>query len=398
MDAPKAVTKTTTMPAPRQEDGGEMAGFGGGTGNMEQVKDQVGAVSAIAREEAELKAAIIVAKRFPRNETAAYTKLLKSCERPSFAEEAIYVFPRGGEMIDGPSVDMAREAKRCWGNMRSGIRIVSKDEEYVHLKGWAVDLETNNYAEEEAKFRRLIFRKKGGWIVPDERDERELTNRIGAIAERNSILHVLPPDVIDDAQRQAEETKRKAASGEIKQNRQDAIRRLARFFFELQVTVEMLESFLKHPLDQLTEEEMTKLRGIGKSIRDGNSRPSEYFTSTNTGANAAGEVEGPLSGKTVADAILKDPPAAGEDPIVTKQRELDKAKAAQQGGPSAEEQERIRRREEFDSFALQCSKCPPYTFGTNDAAEMTKHQAEKHPNGNKPAQEKKGGDLFGPKK
>ncbi|HEV3026995.1 MAG TPA: hypothetical protein VG457_05440, partial [Planctomycetota bacterium] len=56
--------------------------------------------------------------------------------------------------------------------------------------------------------------------------------------------------------------------------------------------------------------------------------------------------------------------------------------------------ERIRRREEFDSFALQCSKCPPYTFGTNDAAEMTKHQAEKHPNGTKPPSSEKKGGLF----
>jgi len=380
------------------------AGFDG-AGAMSEAKNQVGAAAAVAREEAELKAAIIVAKRFPRNEYDAFTKIIKACERPSFAEEAQYVFPRGGEMIDGPSAPFARSASTYWGNIRSGIRIVSKDDDWIHLKGWAHDAENNVYREEEAKFRRLIYRKKGGWQKPDERDERELTNRIGAIAERNAILKCMPNDVIEDAMRQVKETKRKAAAGELKnfQSRQDAIRRIVKAFFEVYVSAEMLVRFLGHPLEAVNEDELVKLRGIWKSISDGNSKREEYFDMN--AAQGAEEVEGPITGKAISESLPKtgtETPAV-DDKVVQRQKELEAAKTGQpSGAPSAEEQERIRFREDFDSKALKCAKCPPYTFATDDANEMKKHLEDKHPNGNaqtKPAApDKKGGDLFGPKK
>lgn len=373
----------------REQDIAAAAGFDNNS-SMRQVEDQVGAVSAIAREESELKAAIIVAKKFPRNEHAAYTKLLKSCERPSFAEEATYCFPRGGENVEGPSVDMAREAKRVWGNMRSGVRIVSKDEDWIHIKGYALDLETNNYVESEAKFRRLIFRKKGGWQKPDERDERELTNRIGAICERNAILQILPPDAIDDAERTAKETQRKAAAGELKQDRQAAIRRLVKAFFEISVTAEQLEAFLAHPLDLTDEQELVKLRGIWKSIQDGNSKRSDYFTvpgNPATGNTGAVDLDAILPSDAPPRPRPGTPPAApapAPSPAPAPAPAETSTPAADAGGaPSAEEQEAIRRREELQSKAFFCTKCND--FGSDTKAEFDKHEKDKHSAPAKPA-------------
>src|SRR5690606_35974269 len=113
------------------------------------------------------------------------------------------------------------------------------DDEQVHIRGYALDLETNTYAEAEDRFAKLIQRKRNGrtqWVEPDERDLRELVNRRGAICVRNAILQVLPADVIEDALRQSEETLRKAAAGELKQDRAGAIRRLALAFDELGVS------------------------------------------------------------------------------------------------------------------------------------------------------------------
>jgi len=80
--------------------------------------DDVGGLAVISREQHEIQAAIISAKKFPRDENQAYAKAIKSVQRPSMAESATYNFPRGGKSISGPSVDLARELARCWGNIR----------------------------------------------------------------------------------------------------------------------------------------------------------------------------------------------------------------------------------------------------------------------------------------
>jgi hypothetical protein len=278
-------------------------GFEGSTADRAMVATEAGTTSLVAREEAELKSAIILARRFPRDEAASYTRFIKSCQRPSFAEGALYNFPRGGNRIEGPSVDMAREAARCWGNIRYGLRVVTVDREMAHIKGFAYDLETNNYVEAEDKFRILIQRrdKETGittWVQPDERDFRELLNRRGAICVRNALLQILPPDVIDDAIAKVKETMRRAASGEIQQDRDAAIRRMAVAFSGIAVTPDMLSAYLNHPLEQVTDEELADLRGIYKSIIDGNSKRDDYFSTTPVGTTTAtaGEAKSRTSG------------------------------------------------------------------------------------------------------
>lgn len=242
---------------------------------------EVGAVSAVAREQSEIQAAIISAKRFPRNETSATTKALKSFTRVTMAENAQYKFPRGGSTIVGPSVDCARELARCWGNIRYGIRLVSIDDEYIHIKGWAYDLESNNFTEHEDKFKKQVQRKidgKATWInTTDERDLRELINRRGAIQVRNCILELLPPDLIEDVCKAANGTLAKKAAGELKTDKDQTLKRMAFGFDRLGVSVDMIERKLGHSLDLITETELTDLNLIYKSISDGNSKREEHF-------------------------------------------------------------------------------------------------------------------------
>lgn len=236
--------------------------------------------AAIAREEAELKAAIVLAQRAPRDEARAYASTIRSCRRPTFAEGAFYSFPRSGQTVKGPSVQLAREIARCWGNIRYGVRVVAMDAETVHIRGFAHDVETNTYVEHEDRFAKLVQRKVGGltkWVPPDERDLRELINRRGAILVRNAILQVVPSDLVEDAIREVEHTIKQAALGEIKQSREETIRRLVVAFDSLGVTVEMLTAYLKHPLETITADEIAELRGVYKSIVDGNSKVSDHF-------------------------------------------------------------------------------------------------------------------------
>lgn len=276
--APKTAAKPIPVEAKPMTMTPQATGFEGSTSLKQQLDPkEAGIMSAIARDEAELKGAIVMAKKFPRDENASYNKLMKSCERPAFAEAATYQFPRGGQQISGPSVNLAREAARCWGNVRYGLIIVTDSEEEVHIRGAAFDLETNNAVAMEDKFKKLVYRRDGGWQKPDERDLRELINRRGAICVRNALLQILPPDVVDDAVSKAGLTLQQAAKGQLKQDRTKTIRSLLAAFDMLGVSKEMIEATLKHPVDIINEEELAKLRGIYASIADGNTSRDKHF-------------------------------------------------------------------------------------------------------------------------
>lgn len=225
-----------------------------------------------AEKQFEIQSAITVAKRFPRNEDGAFQKLMKAADRTSFAEDAGYSFPRGGQTVEGPSVNLAREAARVWGNIRYGLEVIRDDEESRQIRGWAWDLESNVKVTAEDEFRKLIYRKKGGWIRPDERDLRELTNRRGAILIRGCVLQILPKDLIEDAMDRCRATLRKSAA----QDPESARKKIILAFSEIRVTPEMLEQKLGHPLAQCSPAEIADLRTIYKSIADGNSTWAEY--------------------------------------------------------------------------------------------------------------------------
>lgn len=235
-----------------------------------------GAISTVTRSEGELKAAIYLARTNPRDEEIAFAKAMKSCERPSFAEGALYHFQRAGTDIEGPSVDLARELARVWGNVRYGIRVIDQDEETIHIAGVAYDLETNALVEVEDRFARAIQRRDG-WRKPDERELRELVMRRGAICERNAILKLLPPWLKEDAMRLCKETMVRAAKGELRQSRDEAIRRLVAGFDRFGVTKDMLEKRLTHPLQTVDETEMADLRKVWNTLKDGGARVDEYF-------------------------------------------------------------------------------------------------------------------------
>lgn len=243
---------------------------------------------AAADAQFEIQSAIVLARRFPRNEDSAFAQLMKSCDRSSFAETAEYSFPRGGKPVTGASVNLAREAARVWGNIRYGLNILRDDEDSRQIEGWAWDLETNTKVTAQDDFRKLIQRKqKGGkteWVRPDERDLRELTNRRGAILVRNCILQLLPSDLIEDARGKASETLKAGA----KRDPEAARKKVILAFAELNVTPEMLEGLLHHPLAQCSPEEIANLRKIYQSIRDGNSTWEEYAGSN--GGNAERKV------------------------------------------------------------------------------------------------------------
>jgi len=218
----------------------------------------------------------------PRKPMAARAELLESCQRPGFASAAEYSFPRGGKTIRGPSVDLAREGARCWGNIQYGFSVVSQSATEIHLQGFAWDLQANLRIEMEDRFRRLQQRTDRNtgetkWVEPDERDLRELVNRKGALLVRNCLLQVLPPDLVDEAVDRSRKTLQAVAKNAVAKNPKETAKGLVDAFAPLGVTVEMLEDRLGHNLEVITAEEYAELVTVGKSLRDGQSKREEHF-------------------------------------------------------------------------------------------------------------------------
>lgn len=248
--------KEETGLATRQEENFELATTG---------------AAAIARHE--IESAIVIAKKFPRDEKAAFEKVMDAAERPSFAEDAAYSYPRGDATIEGPSINLAREIARAWGNIRYGLEVIRDDESSRLIRAWAWDLESNTKVSAEDDFQKLIFRKAQGNIKPDERDLRELTFRRGAILTRNCILPLVPKDMIEDILEKCKETLKKSAAS----NPQSTQEKLIKAFSEQEITVKMIEEYLSHKLSDSAPDEIANLRKIYKSIADGNSKKEDYF-------------------------------------------------------------------------------------------------------------------------
>lgn len=233
--------------------------------------------SAVTREEMEVKTCMMIAQQFPRSMAEVSAELQDACARPAFAEGAAYAFPRGGSTITGPSVKLARLAGALYRHIRLAQQVISVDDHYIHIRVIAQDVQNNVAVAAEDKFERKIYRKSSGWTKPDERDLRELVNRRTALLERNALLKLIPPHLIDEGLDTCRKTIQAAAKGELQQSRTDVIRRLEVAFREFGVNRERLERYLAHPMEEVTEAEVGELRGIYRSILDGNTRASEHF-------------------------------------------------------------------------------------------------------------------------
>lgn len=282
--------------------------FGGVLGGPEE--DAIAPAEALdaSAAAAEIQAAVVMAKRFARSEDAAMSRVIRACRRPTFADRASYRYSRAGTSISGPSVYLAREMAKFFGNIRAGVRVVSDTDEQRVVRGWAWDMETNTYHEQEAVFKKLVQRKVEGrtqWVVPDERDLRELTNKQGAICMRNCLLQLMPQDAIDYALDVAKETREARVSVDPERAKKDIIAAFA----SLSVPVDEIEQSLGITLAQASPAQIAELREVYTAIRDGQAKWSDYKRAPGGGESGTG-APGPARGKIKTDQLKGKPESA----------------------------------------------------------------------------------------
>ncbi|WP_010508367.1 hypothetical protein [Komagataeibacter europaeus] len=230
------------------------------------------------RAAAEVQGRMIVAKQWPRDAATAYARTMDACRRKGLADCAIYTYKRGSQNVSGPSIRFAEELARNWGNIEYGLRELSRRPGESEMQAFAWDLETNTLSVQNFTVAHKRDTKGGGYALKDERDIYEVTANMGARRLRARILAILPPELIDDA---VAECKRTIAQGG-KESLADRIRKMTQGMLRVNVTVEMLAERLGHPIDQTNTDELVELQGIYTSIKDGQTKVSDWF-----GASAA---------------------------------------------------------------------------------------------------------------
>ena len=234
---------------------------------------QQGDRAAVARATQEIQAALVIAKRFPRDEIKVKAKILQACKRRELAEVAEYEYSRGGTKITGPTIDLLRAIANRWGNLRFGWTEVERREGQSSVRAFSWDMETNGQAERTFTVKHWRDTSSGGYAIKDERDLYELLANAASRRVRATLEEVIDSDIVTAAIDQCRETLR---TGEVTPLADRMVVMVAAFS-EFGVTQDDIERRLGNKLDGVSENQLASLRRVFKSLKDGVGKKEDYF-------------------------------------------------------------------------------------------------------------------------
>lgn len=262
-----------------------------------------------ARAVAEVEAAIVVALRHPRNIERAVADMHRSCATRALAERAFWRYKRGEHQLTGPSIKLARELARCWGNFQHGLVELRRDDQHgqSEMLAFAWDVQTNSRSQTTFIVPHLRDRTEGGPVrLTATRDIYENNANMGGRRLREMILDELPVWYVEDAISACYATLEgnEATDGTLEERRAKVID----FFRQVQVTVAQLEQKLGAPRDHWSPADLAQLHVIYTSLKRGEVTKAEEFGAA-TPRVAAADLTGPPDGVD---------PATGEKPATGK--------------------------------------------------------------------------------
>lgn len=228
-----------------------------------------------ARAIAEVQAMFLMAKQAPRNEGQAIAKAMEACGQWELATRAFYSFPRGGESVNGPSIGLATELARCWGNIDYGIMELSRDDVAGHTEmlAFARDLETNTRSHQTFIVPHARDTRSGRKALTDMRDIYENNANNGARRLRECIFRVLPVHLRAAAEDRCRDVLEKGKGDKpIAARTAEAIKA----FSDIGVTLDRLEA-KQGKSDRWTGVELANLEVSYRSIKRGETTADEAF-------------------------------------------------------------------------------------------------------------------------
>lgn len=228
----------------------------------------------VSRQAQEVQAAMVVAKKFPRDEVAGYQRIMRACQRKGLAEKATYEYPRGGQKVTGPSIRLAEAIAQNWGNIDFGIIELEQKNGESQVMAYAWDLETNTRQSKIFSVPHVRGTKKGNIPLTDPRDIYEMIANQGARRLRACILGIIPGDIVEDAVAKCGNT---LIAGETKPVI-DLVREMAGIFQkEFSIPIEAIERYIGCKSEAFTMNDLIRLKRVYTSLHDGMSKREDYF-------------------------------------------------------------------------------------------------------------------------
>lgn len=247
------------------------------------VGNELSPAASAAQAKAEIEARIIQAMQCPRNIDQFRLDLLHDCERPRFAEIALFEKPVGGKNIVDFSIRFIEAAVRCWTNLHIVSRITSLNDDHVTLSVGVLDVQTNTSFTIEAVIDKLVERREvkkgrvakgmrensyGDTVYLLEANHDEVRNLIGAERSkiiRDNVKRLLPRDILDECREKIEAT----LADRNAKDPDSAKRKVLDKFAKLGVSAVMLQGYLGRPLETMNAKDLTDLTPLYNGLNQG---------------------------------------------------------------------------------------------------------------------------------
>lgn len=217
----------------------------------------------------------------PRNMMEVSSKIRQLCSFAHLAKTAFFEYKRGDSKISGETIHLANACLTAYGNAEAGWRKIG---EHVDEKGricsdciaFCWDKENNIRREIAFSVPHWRDTKDGGYALSSDRDIYEICANMASRRIRACIWAVLPDFIRQEAAEACQKTLR-ASKVPIDKRIEDCV--LA--FSKIDITKEMLESYLKHKMENCKESEIVMLIGLFNAIKTGAISKEEAFSSNN---------------------------------------------------------------------------------------------------------------------
>jgi hypothetical protein len=223
-------------------------------------------------------AAVMAAKRWPRDEAEAAEKMRRACSQLELADVAFWSFPRGDQNLQGMTVQMARALLAIWGNATAGVQELHHDPrtKTTEMRAYATDLETNVTIDRIFTVHWRIDTRQGSKALTDDRSIYENNANLGARRFRECIFDILPGWYKHEADRIARETLRSPdPTKSPAQLAADAVR----WFGSLGVSLPRLEARLGKRRGDWDEFDLAQLRVLSGTLKRKEGTADELFPS-----------------------------------------------------------------------------------------------------------------------
>lgn len=330
----------------------------------------VGAV-AIEQERAiaEVQGQLVLAKRFPRDLNAAYAELMESCSLPAMANVAFYAVPRGGSKVTGPSIRLAEEIARVFGNFEFGHRELSRGDGKSEVEVYAWDKQTNNRSIRQITVMHTMDTREGPKKLRDQKDIDDKIANVASKQVRGRILAMMPKWLVESAIEKCKQT----LAGNSEEPMSVRVRKMTQAFAKYGVTASALETYLEHKLDDVVLDELVDLTGIYNAIRDG-AKPSEFFGTKDEDKAASEATANKLAASSQAGAATptatRRTPKPRQDPPAAEQQQQDSKPPQNDSKPAEEPAQTVTEERQAESHDSQAD--------SNDAAEATPADGSKN--------------------